>query len=125
MNETNRSLNGTRHAEFVGIAQILSKHPASVLKQTDLYVTVEPCVMCASVLRQHGIRAAYFGCLNDRFGGAGGVLSIQEGYLAAPEQNLRPSFGSFGLTLWHFQALELTLLIQSTVAFSEKRRSCC
>lgn len=78
-NETNKSLNGTRHAEFVAMNQILSEHPTSIFKQTDLYVTVEPCVMCASALRQFGIRAVYFGCWNDRFGGTGGVLSIHEG----------------------------------------------
>ncbi|KAK7192705.1 hypothetical protein DPSP01_006867 [Paraphaeosphaeria sporulosa] len=76
MNETNRTLNGTRHAEFVALAGILSKHPISDLKETDLYVTVEPCVMCASMLRQYGIRAVYFGCWNERFGGTGGVLNI-------------------------------------------------
>src|SRR5690349_11730277 len=43
MNETNRTLNGTRHAEFVAIAGILSKNPISILHETDLYVTVEPC----------------------------------------------------------------------------------
>jgi tRNA-specific adenosine deaminase 2 len=67
---------GTRHAEFVAIAQILQKHPPSILRKTDLYVTVEPCVMCASALRQFGIRAVYFGCYNERFGGTGGVLTI-------------------------------------------------
>lgn len=76
MNETNRTLNGTRHAEFVALAGILSKHPTKILKDTDLYVTVEPCVMCASMLRQYGIRAVYFGCWNERFGGTGGVLNM-------------------------------------------------
>ncbi|KAK7608923.1 cytidine deaminase-like protein [Phyllosticta paracitricarpa] len=78
MNDTNRSLNGTRHAEFVAISQILARYPPSVLRQTDLYVTVEPCVMCASALRQFNIRAVYFGCWNDRFGGTGGVLHIHD-----------------------------------------------
>lgn len=76
MNETNRTLNGTRHAEFVALAGILSKEPISIIKETDLYVTVEPCVMCASMLRQYGIRKVFFGCWNDRFGGTGGVLNI-------------------------------------------------
>jgi tRNA-specific adenosine deaminase 2 len=70
MNETNRTLNG------VAIAGILSKHPIKILNEIDLYVTVEPCVMCASMLRQYGIRAVYFGCWNERFGGTGGVLNI-------------------------------------------------
>lgn len=67
---------GTRHAEFVALAEIMAKHPQHILKETDLYVTVEPCIMCASALRQYGIRAVYFGCLNDRFGGCGGVMQI-------------------------------------------------
>jgi tRNA-specific adenosine deaminase 2 len=69
---------GTRHAEFVAIAEILQKHSPSVFKETVLYVTVEPCIMCASALRQLGISAVYFGCFNERFGGTGGVLTVHE-----------------------------------------------
>jgi len=32
--------------------------------------------MCASALRQYRIRAVYFGCLNERFGGCGGVMRL-------------------------------------------------
>ncbi|KAL8717270.1 MAG: hypothetical protein Q9225_005469 [Loekoesia sp. 1 TL-2023] len=69
-------LMGTRHAEFQAIDQLLDTHLPSVFCETDLYVTVEPCIMCAAVLRQLKIRSVYFGCSNDRFGGTGGVLSI-------------------------------------------------
>ena len=69
-------LKGTRHAELIAINSILSEYQSSVLHETDLYVTVEPCIMCASALRQYQIRAVYFGCSNDRFGGTGGVLSV-------------------------------------------------
>ncbi|POR33547.1 tRNA-specific adenosine deaminase subunit TAD2 [Tolypocladium paradoxum] len=48
----------------------------SVLRDSVLYVTVEPCVMCASLLRQFGIRKVYFGAVNDKFGGTGGVFSV-------------------------------------------------
>lgn len=56
-------------------------HPAprvdrSIIKECVLYVTVEPCVMCASLLRQLGIKKVYFGAVNDKFGGTGGVFSI-------------------------------------------------
>ncbi|KAM0275018.1 hypothetical protein ACHAQH_007623 [Verticillium albo-atrum] len=50
--------------------------PRSIIRQSVLYVTVEPCVMCAGLLRQLGIRKVYFGAVNDKFGGAGGVFSI-------------------------------------------------
>ena len=74
-------MQGTRHAEFLAIASILQSHPPSIFHQTDLYVTVEPCIMCASALRQYGIRTVYYGCSNDRFGGTGGVLSIHSEYV--------------------------------------------
>lgn len=79
MNDTNRSLCGTRHAEFIGIERILQTHPPEIFKETDLYVTVEPCIMCASALRQLRIRKVYYGCMNERFGGCGGVLKLHEG----------------------------------------------
>jgi len=47
-----------------------------LLRGSVFFVTCEPCIMCGSALRHLGIRAAYFGCLNDRFGGCGGVLSV-------------------------------------------------
>ena len=46
------------------------------LAGTTLYVTVEPCIMCASALRQLGLEAAYYGCENERFGGCGSVLGV-------------------------------------------------
>jgi len=75
----------TRHAELEAIDEILadpaltppgsSRYP---LSETTLYVTVEPCIMCASALRQMGIKKVYYGCTNDRFGGCGGVISVND-----------------------------------------------
>ncbi|KAM3160706.1 CMP/dCMP-type deaminase domain-containing protein [Lachancea thermotolerans] len=81
MNDTNRSLTGIAHAEFMGIEQIQSKFGAqdtSIFKDITLYVTVEPCIMCASALKQLGIQKVVFGCGNERFGGNGSILSIQK-----------------------------------------------
>jgi tRNA-specific adenosine deaminase 2 len=75
----------TRHAELEAIDYMLSTpeiipFPPSQrpLEGVTLYVTVEPCIMCASALRQLGIREVYFGCMNERFGGCGGVLGVNE-----------------------------------------------
>ena len=73
---------GTRHAEFLAIAELLRTYPRSTLQETDLYVTVEPCVMCASALKQYRIRRVYYGCANDRFGGTGGVLKLHSEWVA-------------------------------------------
>ncbi len=40
----------------------------------SLFVTVEPCIMCAYALNLVHIRMVYFGQFNDRFGGCGSVL---------------------------------------------------
>jgi tRNA-specific adenosine deaminase 2 len=56
--------------------QTIAEFTASIFPETDLYVTVEPCIMCAAALRQLGIRRVYFGCGNDRFGGNGTVLAL-------------------------------------------------
>lgn len=80
MNDTNRSLTGVAHAEFMGIGQIREFLSSSELgpffKDIVLYVTVEPCIMCASALKQLGIGKVVFGAGNERFGGNGSVLKI-------------------------------------------------
>lgn len=50
----------------------------SVIRGCTLYVTVEPCVMCASLLRQLRIKKVFFGAVNDKFGGTGGVFCIHQ-----------------------------------------------
>lgn len=43
---------------------------------STLYVTVEPCIMCAAALARLGIAAIVYGCGNDKFGGCGSVVDI-------------------------------------------------
>lgn len=92
-NDTNRSLNGTRHAEFVAVDKIFeenhlfgctSEKVRAFFEHVTLYVTIEPCVMCALALEQIGVRKVFFGASNDRFGGNGTVLKVQKdsSYLA-------------------------------------------
>ncbi|KAI0318096.1 cytidine deaminase-like protein [Amylostereum chailletii] len=89
-NRTNELQNATRHAELEAIDAILANPmltPESVpypLKDTTLYVTVEPCIMCASALRQVGIKEVFMGCHNERFGGCGSVLDSRSYRLGHP-----------------------------------------
>jgi tRNA(Arg) A34 adenosine deaminase TadA len=57
----------------------------NIIRESTLYVTVEPCIMCASLLRQMGIKKVYFGAVNDKFGGTGGVFSIHANSLPVEE----------------------------------------
>lgn len=75
-NYTNHSLNGTQHAEFIALQRFTKQKPSINYNDLILYVTVEPCIMCASYLRQLGIKKVIFGCGNDRFGGNGTILPI-------------------------------------------------
>ncbi|XP_028997442.1 tRNA-specific adenosine deaminase 2 isoform X1 [Betta splendens] len=81
-NEVNETKNATRHAEMVALDQLLDwcrrscLDPSSVCEQTALYVTVEPCVMCAAALRLLHIPVVVYGCRNERFGGCGSVLDV-------------------------------------------------
>ncbi|XP_073929039.1 tRNA-specific adenosine deaminase 2 [Castor canadensis] len=81
-NEVNQTKNATRHAEMVAIDQVLDwcrrsgQSPSAVLEHTVLYVTVEPCIMCAAALRLMKIPLVVYGCQNERFGGCGSVLNI-------------------------------------------------
>ncbi|KAI9636813.1 putative tRNA specific adenosine deaminase [Dioszegia hungarica] len=74
-NRTNEWRNATLHAELEAIDHLLPNHPPP-LSSITLYVTVEPCVMCASALRQIGIGRVVYGCGNDRFGGCGSVIDV-------------------------------------------------
>jgi tRNA-specific adenosine deaminase 2 len=55
-------------------------HPfvASDLRQCTLYVTCEPCIMCAAALSEVGIQRVVFGCSNDKFGGCGSILHLHQ-----------------------------------------------
>ncbi|KAK6204430.1 cytidine deaminase-like protein [Scheffersomyces amazonensis] len=75
-NYTNASLNGTKHAEFIAVKRLMENDHQINFQDIIMYVTVEPCIMCASFLRQLGINQVIYGCSNDRFGGNGTVLSI-------------------------------------------------
>ncbi|RUS23047.1 hypothetical protein BC937DRAFT_93002 [Endogone sp. FLAS-F59071] len=98
-NTPNETYNGTRHAEIEAIDQFYAsdKYVTGDFRRCDLYVTVEPCVMCASALRQIRIRKVYFGCTNERFGGNGSVLDINntDSALTTSTSTPYPSEGGF------------------------------
>ncbi|XP_072265116.1 tRNA-specific adenosine deaminase 2 [Pyxicephalus adspersus] len=81
-NEVNETKNATRHAEMVAVDQVLDwcrkndRNSTQVFENTVLYVTVEPCIMCAGALRLLRIPLVVYGCRNERFGGCGSVLNV-------------------------------------------------
>ncbi|EAX99814.1 Cytidine and deoxycytidylate deaminase zinc-binding region family protein [Trichomonas vaginalis G3] len=77
-NQTNAKNDATRHAELVTFKHLKESRSdyKQILKESTLYVTCEPCIMCASAIKMMGIPRVVYGCLNDRFGGCGSVYNI-------------------------------------------------
>lgn len=66
----------TAHAEMLAITQAESVAGDWRLVDCDLYVTKEPCPMCAGALVHVRIRRVIFGCPDPRGGGAGGAVNL-------------------------------------------------
>ena len=114
-NETNVTCNATRHCEFVAIDKVHAAAggdaaaAAAVLARCELYVTVEPCIMCASALAIVNVKRVFFGCHNERFGGNGSALCIHKpDALGAPHRGY-PSTGG----LMKEEAIEIMRLFYS------------
>ena len=75
------------HAEMLAIREAAAKVGSWRLLETTLYVTLEPCAMCAGAIVLARIPRVVFGTADPKAGAAGSVLDI----LAEPRLNHRPS----------------------------------
>ena len=58
----------TAHAEILAIKEAQNALGTSRLKGCELYVTLEPCPMCAWAISMSGISTVYFGSYNQQYG---------------------------------------------------------
>src|SRR3954471_20045911 len=66
----------TAHAEMLAITQAEAAAGDWRLNECDLYVTKEPCAMCAGALVHVRMRRVVFGCADERSGAAGGAMNL-------------------------------------------------
>jgi len=66
----------TAHAEMIAITQASSYLGNERLKDSDLYVTIEPCSMCAGAIILARIRTLYYAAKDPKAGAAGSVFNI-------------------------------------------------
>jgi len=66
----------TAHAEMLAITQAENAIGDWRLNECDLYVTKEPCPMCAGALVNSRVRKVIFGCHDLKGGAAGGSINI-------------------------------------------------
>ena len=103
-NQTERLADPTAHAEIVAITAAASALGSWRLLDTVLYVTVEPCVMCAGACVLARIPRVVFGIRDPKFGGVASLFKIgqderlnhtfeiTEGVLAEEARALMQSF---------------------------------
>jgi tRNA(adenine34) deaminase len=75
-NQVEMLKDATAHAEMLAITQAEAEMADWRLSDCDLYVTKEPCAMCAGALVHVRMRRVIFGCVDLRGGAAGGVLNL-------------------------------------------------
>jgi tRNA(adenine34) deaminase len=84
-----RELRGdpTAHAELLALREASAKLGTWRLLDTVLYVTLEPCAMCAGAIVLARVPQVVFGADDPKAGAAGSVLNV----LAEPRLNHRPA----------------------------------
>ena len=65
--------NAVEHAEILAISQACQKLNTWHLEECTIYVTLEPCLMCAGALIQSRIGKLVFATENDKFGYVGSI----------------------------------------------------
>ncbi len=68
----------TAHAEILCITSASEYLGEKFLYDTAMYVTVEPCPMCAGAIMLARISYLYFGAFDSKFGACGSIINIPE-----------------------------------------------
>lgn len=66
------------HAEILCIKKACKKLGDWYLKDCELYVTLEPCVMCCGAIINARIKKVYFGARDLKCGALGGLFNLME-----------------------------------------------
>jgi tRNA(adenine34) deaminase len=75
-NQVETLKDATAHAEMLALTQAESVFEDWRLSDCDLYVTKEPCPMCAGAIVHCRIRRVIFGCRDEKGGAAGGFINL-------------------------------------------------
>jgi tRNA(adenine34) deaminase len=92
-NRTLTDCDPTAHAEMLAIRQAARVLGGERLTDCDLYVTLEPCAMCAGAISFARIRRLYYGALDPK----GGAVESGVRFFASPTCHHRPEvYGGIG-----------------------------
>lgn len=68
----------TAHAEMIAITAAANHLTDWRLSECDIYVTLEPCVMCTGALLAARVNSIYFSAFDPKFGACGSLYNIAE-----------------------------------------------
>jgi tRNA(adenine34) deaminase len=85
-NRTLRDRDPTAHAEMLALREAAKKLGSERLSDCDLYVTLEPCTMCAAAISFARIRRLYYGASDPK----GGAIESGVRFFASPTCHHRP-----------------------------------
>jgi len=75
-NETIKQKNPTKHAEMVLIEKACKEKQLKYLINTSIFITLEPCAMCAAAISEARIKRIYFGAYDEKKGSLESIMKI-------------------------------------------------
>lgn len=75
-NQNERLKDSTAHAEIIAITAACNYLSDNKLPECDLYVTLEPCLMCAGAIVLARIRTLYFAAYEPKTGACGSLYNV-------------------------------------------------
>lgn len=79
-NNRESSKDATAHAEITAIKKACEALGGWRLIDCEMYVTLEPCIMCSGAILQSRIGKLYIGTMDPKAGAAGSVINVFEDY---------------------------------------------
>ncbi len=77
-NKRNTNKNSTSHAELIAISEACNKLGDWRLEECSIYITLEPCPMCAGAIVQARVSTVVYGAPSPKSGFGGSVINILE-----------------------------------------------
>lgn len=75
-NQKETKFDTTKHAEIIAIQRASKKLKSWRLIDCEMYVTLEPCPMCAGAIIQSRIKKVYYGTADEKSGAVGSKLNL-------------------------------------------------
>ena len=67
-NKKEKTMNVIKHAEVIAISKACKKLKNWRLEDCEIYVTMEPCMMCSGAIQQSRIKKIVYGVKNEKYG---------------------------------------------------------